>query len=414
MKNIIVILIFVLFSLAGCQSMKPSKTKTGLDRVYEFHSLFEGKRLGIIANHTAYNSKGMFIVDVFRQMPGVRISALFGPEHGFRGSHSAGVKVEERNAFLDSIPIYSLYGKTLKPTPEMLKNVDMLVFDIQDIGARFYTYIWTMALAMEAAAEQGIPFVVLDRPNPINGVQVEGAVLDTAFASFVGLYPIPVRHGMTVGELARMFNGEGWLKNGVKADLKVVPLKGWKRAQWFDQTGLTFIPPSPNMPNLETATVYPGLCLIEGTNVSEGRGTDEPFLQFGAPWIHPKELFARLKTFHLPGVQFAPVSFVPKSMPGKASHPKFQDETCYGLKLKVTDRDAFKPFLTGVRIVQSLHTLYPQQLKWRERHFDRLVGSDVLRKAILSGRDLKDLIQEWQESAEAFKKQRQKYLLYLN
>ena len=398
--------------LTGCHATSNIHVQTGLDRVEEFHALFAGKRLGIIANHTAYDSKGMFIVDVFRRIPDVKISALFGPEHGFRGSHSAGVKVAERNAFLDSIPIYSLYGKTLKPTPEMLKNVDMLVFDIQDIGARFYTYIWTMALAMEAAAQQGIPFIVLDRPNPIDGVQVEGAVLDTAFASFVGLYPIPVRHGMTVGELARMFNGEGWLKNGIKAQLTVIPMKGWKRNEWFDQIGLKFIPPSPNMPNLETATVYPGMCLIEGTNVSEGRGTNEPFLQFGAPWIQSDALLARLQTYHLPGVQFSTVSYVPKSMPGKAVHPKFQDETCYGLKLKVTDREAFKPFLTGVRIVQSLHALYPQQFSWRAKHFDRLVGSNDLRKMISTDESLDKYFEKCNNEVEAFKKQRTKYLLY--
>ena len=400
--------------LVGCQTVSNSKpsVQTGLDRVEEFHALFAGKRLGIIANHTAYDSKGMFIVDVFRQMPDVKISALFGPEHGFRGSHSAGVKVEERNAFLDSIPIYSLYGKTLKPTPEMLKNVDMLVFDIQDIGARFYTYIWTMALAMEAAAQQGIPFVVLDRPNPINGVQVEGAVLDTAFASFIGLYPIPVRHGMTVGELARMFNGEEWLKNGIKVQLTVIPMKGWKRNEWFDQTGLKFMPPSPNMPNLETATVYPGMCLIEGTNVSEGRGTNEPFLQFGAPWIQSDALLARLQTYHLPGVQFSTISYIPKSMPGKAVHPKFQDKACYGLKLKVTDRETFKPFLTGVRIVQSLHALYPQQFSWRAKHFDRLVGSNDLRKMISADESLDKYFEKCNNEVEEFKKQRTKYLLY--
>ncbi len=405
-------LLLILLLFTGCQFDKKSQVQTGLDRAAEFQSVFAGKRLGIIANHTAYNSQGVFITDVFRRMPGVKVSALFGPEHGFRGSHSAGVKVEEHNAFLDSIPIYSLYGKTLKPTPQMLKNVDLLVFDIQDIGARFYTYIWTMALAMEAAAEQHIPFVVLDRPNPINGVQVEGGVLDTAFASFVGLYPIPVRHGMTVGELARLFNGEGWLKNGVKADLTVIPMKGWKRAEWFDQTGLKFIPPSPNMPNLQTATVYPGMCLIEGTNVSEGRGTDRPFLQFGAPWINPSDLLAYLGRFHLPGVRFSPVDFTPKSLPGKALHPKYENETCHGLTLHVTDRRAFQPFLTGVRIVQSIHELYPRQLQWRAKHFDRLVGSDNLRKAISQNQDLTALIKTWQEQVKAFQKLREKYELY--
>ncbi len=412
MKRLLFFLFSVSMMLGACRTQSTAKVRVGLDRVGEYRQLFAGKHLGIIANHTAYDSRGVFIVDVFRQMPQVKISALFGPEHGFRGSHSAGVKVEERDAFLDSIPIYSLYGKTLKPTPQMLKNVDLLVFDIQDIGARFYTYIWTMALAMEAAAEQHIPFVVLDRPNPINGVQVEGAVLDTAFASFVGLFPIPVRHGMTVGELARLFNGEGWLKNGVRAQLTVIPMKGWKRSEWFDQTGLQFIPPSPNMPNLATATVYPGLCLLEGTNVSEGRGTASPFLQFGAPWINADSLRTRLNAFRLPGVRFRTVRFTPRSLPGKALHPKYQDQTCNGLRLKVNDRNRFKPFLTGVRIVQAIHDLYPQKMRWRAKHFDRLVGSDALRKAVSRNRPLQSLLERWHEQAENFKKLRQKYLLY--
>ncbi len=405
-------LILLVTLWTGCHFASKAQTRTGLDRVEEFYTLFQGQRLGIIANHTAYNRKAVFIVDVFRKMRGVKITALFGPEHGFRGSHSAGVKVEERDAFLDSIPIYSLYGKTLKPTPQMLKNVDMLVFDIQDIGARFYTYIWTMALAMEAAAEQHIPFVVLDRPNPINGMQVEGAVLDTAFASFVGLFPIPVRHGMTVGELARLFNGEGWLKNGVRAQLTVIPMKGWKRSEWFDQTGLQFIPPSPNMPNLATATVYPGLCLLEGTNVSEGRGTDKPFLQFGAPWINADSLRTRLDSLRLPGVRFQTVHFTPRSIAGKAVHPKYEDQNCNGLRLKVNDRNRFKPFLTGVRIVQAIHDLYPQKMRWRAKHFDRLVGSDDLRMAISENKSLKPLFITWNKKIKKFNRLRKKYLLY--
>ncbi len=412
MYRFILLVALLLSFCANLSSKGKTNLQTGLDRVNEYRSLFAGKRLGIIANHTAYNRKGVFIVDVFRRMPGVKISALFGPEHGFRGSHSAGVKIEDRDAFLDTIPIYSLYGKTLKPTPNMLKNVDMLVFDIQDIGARFYTYIWTMALAMEAAAEQHIPFVVLDRPNPINGLQVEGSVLDTAFASFVGLFPIPVRHGMTVGELARMFNGEGWLKNGVKAELTVIPMKNWQRREWYDQTGLKFIPPSPNMPDLATATVYPGLCLLEGTNVSEGRGTPKPFLQFGAPWINSAALLKELNRYRLPGVRFSPVRFKPESIPGKAVHPKYENETCNGLTLQVTDRNAFLPFLTGVRIVQSIHALYPQKWQWRVQHFDRLVGSSELREAISENRDLTPLIKKWQKQVQAFQKQREKYLLY--
>ena len=271
------IVLFYFIVNVSCQTL------TGLDQIRKFDSLFSGKKIAIITNHTAVNKNQVHISDIFAAIPESRIIAYFGPEHGIKGNEAAGSKIEHKKSEA-LIPVYSLYGKTLKPTEEMLKNVDILVFDIQDIGARFYTYIWTMALAMEAATENNIPFVVLDRPNPINGIQVEGNILENEFSTFVGLYPIVVRHGLTIGELANMFNEEGWLKNGVKADLKVIKLKNWDRGRWLDQTELPFIATSPNMPNLETATVYPGLCLLEGTNVSEGRGTDEPFLQFGSPW----------------------------------------------------------------------------------------------------------------------------------
>ena len=265
-----------------------ASVQTGLDRVTAHRALFQGKRVGVIANHTAYDSQGTFIVDVFREMPGVQVVALFSPEHGLYGTADAGASIDSQTDPASGLPVRSLYGQTRKPTPDMLRDLDLLVFDIQDIGARFYTYVYTMSLVMEAAAEQGKAFVVLDRPNPIDGRTLEGPILESQFATFVGLYPIPVRHGMTAGELARLFNGQGWLANGTQVDLAVVPMQGWQRDIWYDQTELTFRKPSPNMPDLQTATVYPGLCLLEGTNVSEGRGTPRPFRQFGAPWLDSK------------------------------------------------------------------------------------------------------------------------------
>ena len=406
-----IVFFYILFFLVGCQAKSSNHVLTGLDRVPEFQQLFENKNLGIIANHTAFNSRGQFILNVFQEIPGAKIKALFGPEHGFRGNYSAGKKINE-HTFLDSIPIYSLYGKNVKPTAKMLQGIDILIFDIQDIGARFYTYVWTMALAMEAAAEQNIPFVVLDRPNPINGIDMEGPLLDTTFASFVGLFPIPVRHGMTIGELARLFNGEGWLKNGVKANLRVIPLKNWQRSMWFDQTGLKFVAPSPNMPDLATATVYPGLCLLEGTNVSEGRGTDSPFLQFGAPWIDNEALWQKLKALNLPALQFEKVDFRPVSLPGKALHPKYENNTCLGLKIKVTDRAVFRPFKSGVLIVKAIHDLFPQQFEWRTAHFDRLSGSNRLRLTIEKNEPLQPLFEQWQKDIETFARLRKPYLLY--
>ena len=378
---------------------------TGLDRADEYKNVFEGKRLGIIANHTAYDRDGKFIVDVFGNMNGVKITALFSPEHGFWGKVRDGKKIDDQTDPVYNLPIYSLYGKAQKPTSDMLRNIDVLVFDIQDIGARFYTYIYTMSLAMEAAAENGKTFVVLDRPNPINGANVQGNILEPALASFVGLYPIPVRHGMTAGELAKMFNGQGWLAGRVKAELIVIPMEGWRRRMWYDQTGLRFIKPSPNMPDLETAAVYPGLCLLEGTNVSEARGTAMPFRQFGAPWIDSKLLAKRLNALNLPAMRFEPVRFTPTSS-------KYQGRECHGVRILVTDRDRLTPYSCGVRIVNEICRIYPDQLKWRVAHFDRLCGTSKIRSAITNHSSLDILQTKWQKELEFFIKIRAGYLIY--
>lgn len=396
-----IVFLNVLVMLSCCSG----SVKTGLDRLGEYKHVFEGKRLGIIANHTAYDRNGRFIVDVFEGMAGVRIVALFSPEHGLWGKEQAGDGINDRIDPVYGLPVRSLYGKTRKPTPEMLRDIDVLVFDIQDIGARFYTYISTMSLAMEAAAENGKRFVVLDRPNPINGACVEGNVLDPALASFVGLHPIPVRHGMTVGELAKMFNGQGWLTDRVRADLVVIPMEGWRRRMWYDKTGLRFIKPSPNMPDLQTAVVYPGLCLLEGTNVSEGRGTDKPFRQFGAPWIDAKRLTERLNKLNLPGMRFEPTRFTPTSS-------KHQGKVCNGVRIIVTDRNALESYYAGITIIDTIFRLYPDYFQWRAGHFDRLCGKTTVRNAIISGSSLEELRSEWQAEPTSFKKIRDRYLIY--
>lgn len=378
--------------------------KTGLDNIASCEQLFRGKRVGIITNHTACNSDGRHITDVFGDMQGVRITALFGPEHGIRGTEAAGKTIESQSGDGD-IPVYSLYGKTTKPTAEMLKDVDVLVFDIQDVGARFYTYTYTMSLAMEAAAENGKRFVVLDRPNPINGLTVEGNILEPKFASFVGLYPIPVRHGMTIGELAKMFNGQGWLAGGAKADLVVVPMQGWRRGDWYDRTGLRFIKPSPNMTDLETAAIYPGLCLLEGTNVSEGRGTSKPFLQFGAPWIDADDLTARLNKLSLPGMQFQPTTFTPNAS-------KYAGERCHGAKITIMDRDLLEPYWAGILIINEIRRMYPDDFEFRASHFDRLCGTSEVRNAITNGSSLQSLEETWQPRLKTFLQIRKRYLLY--
>jgi len=381
--------------------------KTGLDNISSYRHLFEGKRVGIITNHTAYNSRGEYIRDVFRKMENVEVAAFFSPEHGFYGVEEDGKRIESTTEPGYKIPLYSLYGETLKPTRQMLENIDVLVFDIQDIGARFYTYIYTMSLAMEAAAENGRRFVVLDRPNPINGLQVEGNILKPKFASFVGLYPIPIRHGQTCGELARMFNEQGWLKNGVKADLVVIPMKGWHRSMWYDRTGLKFIKPSPNMVSLEAAAVYPGLCLLEGTNVSEGRGTPLPFTQFGAPWIDSARLAAELNKLNLLGIRFKPASFTPVSS-------KYEGQRCNGVGIVVTNRDLLEPYYSGVLIVNKVYQMYPDNFQWRAGHFDRLCGTSEIREAITNRSSLKELRDGWQAELKSFLQIRNKYLMYPN
>ena len=391
--------LFTAFS--SCQG----SVMTGLDCVDSYSQVFQGKRIGIITNHTAYNSNGKYIVDVIRDMPDVKVTALFGPEHGLWGKEQDAIKIDNQIDPASRLQVYSLYGKTLKPTPEMLRDIDILIFDIQDIGARFYTYIYTMSLAMEAAAENGKRFVVLDRPNPINGFCVEGNLLEPAFSSFVGLFPIPVRHGMTAGELAKMFNDQGWLKNGVKADLVIIPMKGWRRRMWYDQTGLSFIKTSPNMPNLQTAAIYPGLCLLEGTNISEGRGTTMPFRQFGAPWIDSERLAERLNKLNLPGMHFEPVSFTPESS-------KYQGQICNGVRIIITERDRLEPYYSGVQIVNEIYRMYPDNFQWKERHFDRLCGTSRIRDAITNQSSLNRLRDKWQVELKSFHKIRKQYLLY--
>jgi len=385
----------------GCQIT----VMTGLDNISSYQHLFCGQRIGIITNHTAYNRNGKYIVDIFKDMNNVTITALFSPEHGLYGIEKDGKRIENSTEPAYKLPVYSLYGQTRKPTQQMLRYIDVLVFDIQDIGARFYTYIYTMSLAMEAAAECGKRFVVLDRPNPINGLQVEGNILEPQFASFIGLHPIATRHGMTIGELATMFNEQGWLTNGVKADLVVIPMKGWRRLMWYDQTGLTFIKPSPNMPDLETAAVYPGLCLLEGTNISEGRGTSVPFKQFGAPWVDSEELAARLNNLNLPGIRFEPASFTPVSS-------KYKGRKCNGAKVIITERNMLRPFWSGVLIVNEIYRMYPDAFQWKATHFDRLCGTSAIRKAITIQSSLEKLRQSWQANLKSFLKVREKYLIY--
>ncbi|MDW7681663.1 MAG: DUF1343 domain-containing protein, partial [bacterium] len=281
------VLILNLICNCGSADIKTSaKVSLGIDILLDEHlDLIQGKRVGIITNQTGVNSDGKHIIDLVFEAPEVELTALYGPEHGLRGDVEGGLTISHLVDPKTGVPIYSIYGKTKKPTPEMLQNVDVLIFDIQDVGARFYTYISTMSLCMEAAAENQISFIVLDRPNPITGTIVEGPVLAPEYQSFVGIHPIALRHGMTVGELALMFNEQSWLANGIQVELQIVKMKNWRRDSWYGELGLEWIKPSPNMPSATTALLYPGMGLLESCNVSEGRGTAAPFIQIGAPWL---------------------------------------------------------------------------------------------------------------------------------
>ena len=376
--------------------------------------LVQGKRVGLVTNHTGIYWQAIgqeagaspelgSTIDAVHQAPEVELVALFGPEHGIRGEEEAGERIESGVDEQTGLPIHSLYGRTLRPTPEMLEGVEVLVFDMQDVGARYYTYVSTMAYAMEAAGEHGVPFVVLDRPNPIRGDVVQGNVLDPEYSTFVGLYPVPMRHGMTAGELARMFVGEF----GIDVELHVVPMDGWRRDMTFSDTGLPWVAPSPNIPTLESALAYPGTCLFEGTPLSVGRGTDLAFQWVGAPWLDGPALAEALNGYGFEGVGFEAVTFTPTD----AGDGKFEGEQVQGVRLvhESTNYDASK---TAVAMLLEAYALSSDNWAWREVHFDRLAGTDALRLGIEAGRDLAALTAAWDEGVRDFERLRRPYLIY--
>ncbi len=378
----------------------------GNERLFDevFH-LVEGKRVGLITNQSGVNSNMERTADRMHRTSGVELRALFGPEHGFRGDSEDGVRVDTERDAGSGVPVYSLYGLVRQPGDAMLRELDVVVCDIQDVGVRFYTYVSTIYLAMKACAERAIPFVILDRPNPI-GAAVEGNVLDPAFASFVGIHPIPVRYGMTLGELARLLNEDA----GVEADLNVVEMAGWRRDCFWEETHLEWVPPSPNMPSVETAVVYPGMCFFEGTNISEGRGTARPFEQVGAPFIDGFRLADELNSLLLPGAAFRPVRFVP-------AFGKYEGQSCGGAQLHVVDRTNFLPVTTGFEAVAAVKRRWPEHFAWRIpeegiHNFDKLAGTDRIRLALDAGAEVADLALEWEAERRPFMDLRGRHLLY--
>ena len=365
-----------------------------------------GRKIGLVTNPTGVTRDLHPTADALASLPDVTLRALFGPEHGIRGETQAGLAVAPGVDEATGLPVHSLYGANKKPSAEALGDIDLLIYDIQDVGCRYYPY--TLSYVMEAAAERGIEVMVLDRPNPINGLTLEGPILDPAFASFVGRYPIPVRHGLTVGEFAQFINAEF----GIGCRLSVAPMRGWRRDMWFDQTGLPWVGPSPNIPTLDSATVYPGMCLFEGTNASEGRGTTHPFEFVGAPWANGHELAAELNARELPGARFRPITFEP-------AFSKHAGQQCQGVQVHVTNRDLFRPIETGLHIVSAFLKLYPRDFvflasSWEGTppHFDLLVGSADVREALLAGLPIDDMVRSWQPALRAFRRRARRHLLY--
>ena len=388
----------------GVAAQAPRETRPGIEVLLaDSIHLVEGLRAGLVTNHTGIDRTGVPSIDLLHRDARVELVALYSPEHGIRGEAEAGELVESGVDPRTGLPVHSLYGSTRKPTPEMLEGVEVLLFDIQDIGARYYTYVYTMALAMEAAGEAGIPFVVLDRPNPIGGLGVQGNVLDPAFASFVGMYPIPMRHGMTPGELARLFQGEF----GVDVELGVAPLSGWDRSDEFPDTGLPWTAPSPNMPSVESARHYPGTCLFEGTNLSVGRGTPIAFQQIGAPWLDGEALAANLTAHELPGVRFEAVRFVPEN-PGDGKHGGVE---VGGVRLVATG-PGYDPTEAAVAALIEATALSGDRWAWREAAIDRLAGTDRLRLAVDAGASLAEIRAGWEPELSEFLRVRERYLLY--
>lgn len=364
--------------------------------------LISGKRVGLITNHSGRDRQGTSSIDLLHRTPGVRVTALFAPEHGLRGTAEAGVRIATDVDSATGATIHSLYGETREPTPAMLRDVDVLLYDIQDVGARVYTYQWTATLAAEAAGRAGKQFIVLDRPNPVRADRVEGGVAREGFFTFVGLHPVALRYGLTPGELLRYLVGTG----RIEADLKVVPMDGYRRSMWWEETGIPWTPPSPNLRDMDATILYTGTVFFEGTNLSEGRGTDRPFRVVGAAWLTDAGAIAtELNARRLPGVRFDSTSH------RIAEGMKWGGQTIPMIEITVTDRNAIRPVEVGVHLLNAIHARHRSRWEWRTSHFDRLAGTDELRAAIVAG-SVDDILARWDREAREFADARRPYFIY--
>lgn len=396
----------VLLAVLAPPQAPEAPVRSGLDLlVRDGFAPLRGRRVGLVTNPTGIDARGRSAIDLLASAPGVRLAALLAPEHGLRANLDQPI-VDGGRDERTGIPIHSLYGKTRKPTPEMLRDLDALVFDLQDVGARFYTYITTLALVLEAARENDKDVIVLDRPNPIGGEVAEGPVLEEALRGrFIGYFPLPTRHGMTVGELARLYNDEF----RIGARLTVVPMQGWRRSMFFDETGLPWVNPSPNMRSLEAALSYPGLGALEGTNLSVGRGTAKPFVWYGAPWLDEKGLCEELGRRGLEGVRFAPLRFRPEPQPGLPRYP-YTGEECRGFEVQITDRRTYRPVTAALHVLDALHRRHPEVFAFGRAA--EMIGRRDIEEAIRAGRPPAQIARSWQEDLERFLEIRRRFVLY--
>ncbi len=395
--------LLTLLVLLACPIILWSQVLTGADVLVNSRlQLLAGKRVGIVTNQTGRLRSGEFLVDALVSR-GVHVTALFGPEHGIRGNAGPGEEVRD-TLDLKGIPVYSLYGATTKPTPRMLDSVDVLIYDIQDVGVRFFTYITTMYFVMEAGAEQHVPIVVLDRPDPLGGVVVDGPVLEDSLRSFVGIVPIPVVYGLTCGELARMINGEKWLKGGMHAELTVVPMQGWTRSMLWNETGLTWVPPSPNITDVRSCYGYPVTCFLEATNISEGRGTPEPFLMIGAPFVNADALAATLGRA-MPSIRWEPTAFTPTSS-------KYKAVPCHGVRLAIDSPPLRHPISCAVSLLRVLKQSYAGRLTIQHADLLRLSGSSLVPESVEDSLVFRNTEKQWQQSCIEFIHASASYLLY--